>query len=277
MERSTEVSSINQGLPVKGEVTGRAEMGMITVLVSGEGYLQQLAMHHLDGVGVRVKHCSWDDLLENYEALRPTLVVMVVEMSSDDRLEIASRLNLLRGKDTETGSVVAVCREMTSDETISWLGWVDDILGGENVSNRRLFLARLQARLRPRGVHVRWDLEPAGQPHAGEDVCESFRVGEITMWPEKFEVRVSGKRVTLTLTQFRLLEMLLKRPGWILTPEVIRQTLNLESGEARDSVVKNHVYMLRRKLGVKAAKQIETVRGVGYRIREEYAAEEMPV
>ncbi|QQE13225.1 winged-helix domain-containing protein [Planctomycetota bacterium] len=259
------------GLPVKGQIMEQAGSVRMSVLIAGEGYLQQLTMHHLDGLGVRARYCGWEDVLGSCEQIGPTVVVLVVDANDGERLAIAKRLSVLREEHKWVCSVVVVCRAMMPSDAIQWLDVVDDIFDGESVTNRGLFLARVQARLRSRGVRVQWEMtgEKRGKDMGrSEEVCKSMRVGEIAMWPEKFEVQVGGKRVVLTLTQFRLLELLMKRPGWILTPEVIRQTLNLESGEARDSVVKNHVYMLRRKLGACAAKQVETVRGVGYRIRE---------
>ena len=259
---------------VHGQVTGQSGVESLSVLLVGSGPLHELLRGRLSGQKMSLQMCSWEGLLTQLAYARVDLLVLVAEELHEQKLLITQQAkSMLRSKGAICG-LVTVSREMDAEDVVSWLGQVDDLLMGENVENERVFFARLKARLRPIGFRVDW--------HVGSDVVqrrdrevpvggevEQHVVGPIVVWPAKFEVRVSGKPVSLTLTQFRLLELLVRRPGWILTPVSIRETLGLESGESGDAVVKNHVYMLRRRLGKDAASLIETVRGVGYRIRAE--------
>jgi len=96
---------------------------------------------------------------------------------------------------------------------------------------------------------------------------ESMTRGPITLDPSRHRVLVSGKSIILTAVEFKLLNMLMKRPGRVQARDrLLNEVWGYES--AIDTrTVDTHVRRLREKLG-KAANAIETVRGFGYRLRE---------
>jgi DNA-binding response OmpR family regulator len=96
---------------------------------------------------------------------------------------------------------------------------------------------------------------------------ESMTRGPITIDPARHRVLVAGKPVVLTAVEFKLLGMLMKRPGRVQARDrLLNEVWGYES--AIDTrTVDTHVRRLREKLG-KAASVIETVRGFGYRLRE---------
>ncbi|MDR1359900.1 MAG: winged helix-turn-helix domain-containing protein, partial [Deltaproteobacteria bacterium] len=79
-------------------------------------------------------------------------------------------------------------------------------------------------------------------------------------------VRVGGLPVGLTLTEFRLLEDLLRNKGKVRSREQLLDSVWGYSFEGYARTVDTHVRRLRAKLGDSAA-GIETVRGIGYRAR----------
>ena len=97
-----------------------------------------------------------------------------------------------------------------------------------------------------------------------------LEVGRIKVVPESYEVYVDRERVELTLTQFRLLSAMARRPGWVLTAEQFRERLGTDRGRSvhGSRSVKHHIAALRRRLG-SAGWQVQTVRGEGYRLVEE--------
>lgn len=105
------------------------------------------------------------------------------------------------------------------------------------------------------------------------DTQAVIQSGYIQIDPLRYEVKVDQEQIELTLTQFRLLSALVRRPGMVFTPTQLSQAvagMGSESGvtsniQIESKAIKNHIYMIRRKLG-RAAKQLETVRGVGYRM-----------
>ncbi len=96
---------------------------------------------------------------------------------------------------------------------------------------------------------------------------ESMTRGAIMIDPARHQVRVAGKSIVLTAVEFKLLSMLMKRPGRVQARDrLLNEVWGYES--AIDTrTVDTHVRRLREKLG-KAASAIETVRGFGYRLRE---------
>jgi len=85
--------------------------------------------------------------------------------------------------------------------------------------------------------------------------------------PHKHQVTINGELVDLTLTEYRILHALARRPGWVFTRYQIVENSRGEDSEVTDRSVDVHIVSLRRKLG-DAGKHIDTVRGVGYRLME---------
>ncbi|MFQ5901980.1 MAG: winged helix-turn-helix domain-containing protein, partial [Thermodesulfobacteriota bacterium] len=85
---------------------------------------------------------------------------------------------------------------------------------------------------------------------------------------ETHEVSVDGKRIILTATEFKLLWELIKKPGHILSRDMLLDRAWGNDCYVTPRTVDTHIRRLRKKLG-KAGILIETVRGFGYRIRGE--------
>jgi two-component system, OmpR family, alkaline phosphatase synthesis response regulator PhoP len=85
--------------------------------------------------------------------------------------------------------------------------------------------------------------------------------------PGRHEVLVQGLPVDFTATEFRLLQMLARRPGWVFTRSQIVNGVHGNDYPVSDRSVDVQVVGLRKKLGI-CGDYIETVRGVGYRFRE---------
>jgi len=100
-----------------------------------------------------------------------------------------------------------------------------------------------------------------------DGVEESMTRGSITIDSARHRVLVAGKPIVLTAVEFKLLSMLMQRPGRVQARDrLLNEVWGYES--AIDTrTVDTHVRRLREKLG-KAASAIETVRGFGYRLRE---------
>jgi len=111
-------------------------------------------------------------------------------------------------------------------------------------------------------ARVRATLRRAGEP--GDDGGEIMRRGDIEIDNLHHEVRLAGKPVELTLTEFRVLEALARRPGVVFTRYQIVDSVKGEDYPVTDRSVDVQIVGLRKKLK-KYGKHIETVRGVGYR------------
>lgn len=76
----------------------------------------------------------------------------------------------------------------------------------------------------------------------------------------------NGKPIDLTATEFKILCLLAKRPGWVFSRDQIINAVRGEDYAVTDRSVDVQIVGLRKKLGL-AGKYIETIRGVGYRVK----------
>lgn len=97
---------------------------------------------------------------------------------------------------------------------------------------------------------------------------EALRRGDLIVDPSRHEVTLSGKAVALTATEFRILHYLAARPGRVFSRSDIIDGAFGRDIAVVDRTVDVHVTSLRRKLG-KGGALLETVRGFGYRFRDE--------
>ena len=169
-----------------------------------------------------------------------------------------------------------VCRRLKADETTRHIpiimltakGSEADIVTGLELGaadyvtkpfSPRVLTARLKAVLRR-------DTEAAEEDAA-------VRVKELAIHPGRHQVLVHDTPVELTATEFRILLYLARRPGWVFTRQQIVDAAQGDDVYVSDRYVTDrsvdvHIVSLRRKLGPCGA-YIETVRGVGYRLRDD--------
>jgi DNA-binding response OmpR family regulator len=96
---------------------------------------------------------------------------------------------------------------------------------------------------------------------------EVLKAGKIVLDSSRRTVTVAGKPVALTATEFNLLKALAEREGRVISREDLLSLARGDDVAVMDRTVDVHVAALRKKLG-KQGDMIETVRGVGYRMKE---------
>ena len=187
--------------------------------------------------------------LKKARAELPALIVLDLMLPRMSGLEVCKILKT----DSSTGHIPIIMLTAKAEE-------VDRIVGLEfgaddyvtKPFSPREMLLRIKAILR------------RGQSERAE---ENMTRGSITIDAARHRVLVAGKPVILTAVEFKLLSMLMQRPGRVQTRDrLLNEVWGYES--AIDTrTVDTHVRRLREKLG-KAASAVETVRGFGYRLRE---------
>jgi len=95
----------------------------------------------------------------------------------------------------------------------------------------------------------------------------SIHVGPIELDPAEYRVRVGGREVDLTLTEFKLLSELVRANGRLKTRGSLLSEVWGYDSEVMSRTVDTHIKRLREKLG-EASSWLQTVRGVGYRLQD---------
>ena len=95
-----------------------------------------------------------------------------------------------------------------------------------------------------------------------------LEAGKLLVDVPRHRVTVNGRDVELTRLEFELLATLLRRRGRVQTRDMLSADVWDMSSDVDTRTIDTHIKRLRQKLG-KAGKQIETVRGLGYKFSEE--------
>ena len=183
------------------------------------------------------------------QALSPAdAIVLDVLMPNLDGLEVCRRLRL--GGDP-VPILMLTARETVPDRVAGLDAGADDYLV------KPFALQELLARLR---ALLRRTLEPDGA---------ALRFADLSLDPETREVRRGEREIELTRTEFLLLELLLRNPKRVLTRELILERVWGYDFETSSNSLDVYIGYLRRKTeGGGEPRLIQTVRGVGYVMRE---------
>lgn len=99
------------------------------------------------------------------------------------------------------------------------------------------------------------------------DETKQFDLGPLSLNTEKCEVKVEGDAVHLTNTEFQILTQLFQNPGTVYSRKKLIHNILGDEIHVTNRTIDTHIAGLRKKIG-NASGLIETIRGVGYRLRE---------
>lgn len=194
---------------------------------------------------------SGEEALKSALSNRPDLILLDLLLPGMDGLEVARRLK--NDPVTKETPIIMVTAKGEEADIVTGLE-----VGAEDYItkpfSRKVMIARVRAVLRRK----------ASVPADDQEVVA---VHDLTIHPGRREVLVKGKPVPLTFTEFGILNYLARRPGWVFTRSQIVDAVKGDEYFVTDRAVDVQIVGLRKKLG-STAKVIETVRGVGYRLRE---------
>lgn len=224
------------------------------LVVEDEDDILELIRYNLTREGYRVTPVtSGEKVMEAVRRGKPHLILLDLMLPGMDGFEVCRQLQ--RDPVTRTLPVIILTARSEDADLVAGLE-----LGADDYITKpfspRVLVARLRAVLRRRAQ--------AREPAAAEAILR-FRDLEIN--PGKHEIRVKGKPVELTFTEFRMLHTLASRPGWVFSREQMVAAVRGEGYAVTVRAVDVQIVGLRKKLGTHSA-WIETVRGVGYRFTE---------
>ncbi len=224
--------------------TGSAGRGLVLV-VEDEPAIADLERLYLtrDGFTVSVE-TDGRAAVDAVRRQRPVAVVLDVGLPGMDGLEV---LRALRAAGDGTPVLMVTARD---DEVERVLGLE---LGADDYITKPFSPRELVARVRT--------VLRRGPVAAAQEV---LRAGPLALDPVGRRVHVDGHEVSLTATEFNLLEHLLRHHGQVLSRGALLSAVWGYAAAAGTRTVDVHVAQLRAKLGPEAAGVVRTVRGVGY-------------
>ncbi|WP_280250865.1 response regulator transcription factor [Nocardia abscessus] len=191
------------------------------------------------------------DALEKATVQRPDALVLDVMMPRLDGLEVCRRL---RSTGDDLPILVLTARDSVSERVAGLDAGADDYLPKPFALEE--LLARLRALLR------RTTADPG-------DASEAMKFADLSLDPVTREVSRDGRQISLTRTEFSLLEMLMANPRRVLTRSRILEEVWGYDFPTSGNALEVYIGYLRRKTEAEGEPRlIHTVRGVGYVLRE---------
>jgi DNA-binding response OmpR family regulator len=224
------------------------------LLVDDEDSVQKLLTYPLERDGFRVVSArDGEEALTRFAEEAVDLVVLDIMLPKLDGLEVCKRLRaessvpiiMLTARDDEFDTVLGL--ELGADDYIT------------KPFSIREFRSRVRALLRRAGASRR-DAPPA----------ELLVAGNLSLDPDRREVKVDGRALELTYVEFELLKALAAQPGKVFSRRALLQAIWGDSAYREPRTIDVHVRHLREKVEENPSEPelILTVRGAGYRLRE---------
>lgn len=181
---------------------------------------------------------------------KPELILLDLNLPGEDGISILS--NLKSNPSTEDiPIIIATARDTEYDKVIGLDNGADDYLAKpfgmmEMVSRVKAVMRRYQPRNQAKGISV----------------------GKITLDEIRHTVFVCGHPIKLTSKEYELLRLLIKNPNTLYSREELFKAIWEQDKVEETRTVDVHIGTLRTKIG-ECSNYIETVRGIGYRLRED--------
>ncbi|MFD1827458.1 MULTISPECIES: response regulator transcription factor [Mumia] len=198
---------------------------------------------------VRQAH-SGREALASVDSYDPHLVLLDVMLPDLDGLEVARRL---RAAERTTPILFLTARGGVDDRVAGLTA------GGDDYVAKPFSLEEVVLR-------VRAILRRSGPAEGGHSAVVAY--ADLTLDEDAHEVRRAGRLVDLSPTEFKLLRFLLTNAGHVMSKAQILDRVWSYEFDGSGAIVESYVYTLRKKLDALGPPLIQTVRGVGYTVRE---------
>ena len=238
----------------------------LVLIVDDEPDLRELVDFNLKQGGyATAQAANGKEALELAARLQPRIILLDLNLPDVSGTEVCRRLKadpktqaipilMLTARGTETDRIVGL-----------ELGAEDYVVKPFSVRELVLRVDALCRRLdRQSGKQPAHSTAQTGAPSGDRRV---LRAGELELDVDAFLARVAGVEIPLTFLEFRLLVFLIEGRGRVRTRDELLTNVWNTSPEVETRTIDTHIKRVRDKLGV-AGEIIETVRGMGYRIRQ---------
>ena len=222
------------------------------LVVDDEEDILELVRYNLAKEGYHVTGAiTGEDALKKAGVEAFDLIVLDLMLPGIDGLEVTKKLKNNRA--TKQIPIVMLSAKGEEADIVTGLE-----LGADDYITKpfspKVLIARVRTALRRKNI-------------TPDDHVAVVHIHNIEIHPGRRSVLANGNPVDLTFTEFQVLYILARRPGWVFTRGQIVDAVRGGDYPVTDRSVDVQIVGLRKKLG-SCGKYIETVRGVGYRFRE---------
>ncbi|MBN2311227.1 MAG: response regulator transcription factor [Candidatus Hydrogenedentes bacterium] len=222
------------------------------LVVEDDENILELVRYNLAKENYRIKTATTGEAaLDFVREGHPDLIVLDLMLPEIDGLEVCRRIRQNEAR-KHVPIVMLTAKGEESDVVAGLEVGADDYI--TKPFSPRVLIARIRAALRRRGQE---------EPSADATV----NTKHLLIHPGRHEAVVDGARIELTFTEFRVLHLLARRPGWVFTRGQIVDAVRGHDYVVTDRAVDVQIAGLRKKLGA-VGECIKTVRGVGYKYQE---------
>ena len=194
--------------------------------------------------------------LDAFNRRMPDMAVLDMKMPRMDGMELLQRLR----QKTQMPIIFLTSKDDEIDEVLGLRMGADDYV--KKPFSQRLLVERIRALLR------RKEAIEAG-PEAGDEAKVLVR-GNLQMDPLRHQVKWKDQDVTLTVTEFLLLQALAQRPGVVKSRDQLMDVAYEDQVYVDDRTIDSHIKRLRKKMRSvdEEFSSIETLYGIGYKYNE---------
>lgn len=224
-------------------------MNKLIAVIDDEPDILELVTLHLKNAGFKVKEfLDGESFYRFLDTQIPDLVILDLMLPDIDGLDICKYLK----RQDKLAEIPIIMLTAKSEETDKLLGLE---LGADDYVTKpfspKELVARVKAVLRRQ---------------AQKTETKKIEIANILVIDnQKFEVFVENKKIELTPTEFKILQLLASKIGWVYNREQILDYLWGQEKVVLDRTVDVHIKNLRMKLG-KAGRFIKNIRGIGYKL-----------
>lgn len=196
--------------------------------------------------------------LDAFNRRLPDMAVLDIKMPRMDGMELLQRLR----QKTNMPVIFLTSKDDEIDEILGLRMGADDYV--KKPFSQRLLVERIRTPLR------RKDVQNGIEVPETEETKVLVR-GELIMDPLRHSVSWKGQDVTLTVTEFLLLQALAQRPGFVKSRDQLMDVAYDDQVYVDDRTIDSHIKRLRKKMRMvdDSFTAIETLYGIGYRYNEE--------
>ncbi len=212
----------------------------------------------LEAEGYRINtYADGVSALAGFQTAPPDVAILDIKMPRMDGMETLRRLR----QKSDLPVILLTSKEEEMDELFGFKMGADDFI--RKPFSHRLLVERIKVLLRRSTAK-----DSAPTKEAAGNVLER---GELRMDPERHTCTWKNEPVTLTVTEFLILQALASRPGVVKSRNALMDVAYDEDVYVDDRTIDSHVKRLRRKFKARDVgfDMVETLYGIGYRFKEE--------